>query len=450
MLKRKRRSSDQIERIRDHLKKMISCPLQTIELNSNQLYSTNTTNITKDTHSLPINRFVSKYKQKKNSARISKFQITLSLNKKNDFHPQCDNKVQKSGRLRKYDRFTLFKYLHQRKQDNLSHVKPELSFGQLICLAILQSDERKLILFDICHWISANFPFYKLTDTNWQNSVRHTLSINPNFIKLESVKISNSNGVKDNKNRKRYVFVGKDNNGLNKVNQNVRKSSKWGVTSDDISSFFICSPNDLHLFIDMVKQINHPIFETVELKDSYSTDSDSLIVQDPQRAGPFSLDLSSPLSQVSNNSKPLSNSSSMTDLTTLSVDNTSTLGLPFFLVSSVDSTLVQKLEGRELPHQQEIIYDIDSKLDLLKTPKFDTASTRCYVLNAFENSLHNNNSYTNISNANNNINIDNFDMNRTNNDFVPSFFTDLNPPSPTLIFNESTLYPNEPTSFSIL
>lgn len=438
MLKDKGRSSDQIEKIRDHLKKMISCPLHKTEFNLNQSYITNTISSKNDIRSLPRDGFISKNKPTK----MSKFQITLPSNKKDEFHPQCNNKIHRSGRSRKYDRFTLYKYLLQRKQNNLLHLKPELSFGQLICLAILQSDERKLILSEICRWISSNFPFYRLKDTNWQNSIRHTLSVNPHFIKLESVKVSNNNtknngnsrNVKHNKHKKRYVFVGKDNNGLNKVNQNIRKSSKWGVAPDGISSFFICSPEDLHLFLDMVKQINHLLVDGIYMENSYSTDS--LSFQDPQLVGSFPLDFSSPLSQTSNSSIPLSNSSSMTDLTTLSFDSTSELGLPFALTTSADSPPIQKVEEQEPQHKQKIIYGIDSKLDLLETSKFDTTPTRHYILTAIENT------------SNTIATTDNTTTHNNNNNFVPFFFTDLNPPSPTIILNESTLYPYENTFFS--
>ena len=38
-------------------------------------------------------------------------------------------------------------------------------------------------LSGIYQWISDNFPYYKAEDDRWKNSVRHNLSMNPNFRK---------------------------------------------------------------------------------------------------------------------------------------------------------------------------------------------------------------------------------------------------------------------------
>ncbi|CAI4302586.1 ASN_collapsed_G0006380.mRNA.1.CDS.1 [Saccharomyces cerevisiae] len=63
--------------------------------------------------------------------------------------------------------------------------KPPYSYATLICLAILQSQEGKLTLSQIYHWIHVHFPYYKQKDASWQNSIRHNLSLNDAFIKTE-------------------------------------------------------------------------------------------------------------------------------------------------------------------------------------------------------------------------------------------------------------------------
>ncbi|KAK3113906.1 Forkhead transcription factor, partial [Teratosphaeriaceae sp. CCFEE 6253] len=66
--------------------------------------------------------------------------------------------------------------------------KPPHSYAELIGMAILRSHSRRLTLAQIYKWISDNFCFYKTSDSGWQNSIRHNLSLNKNFIKQERPK----------------------------------------------------------------------------------------------------------------------------------------------------------------------------------------------------------------------------------------------------------------------
>nr|NP_001098411.1 forkhead box Q2 [Danio rerio]AAI51983.1 Foxq2 protein [Danio rerio] len=61
--------------------------------------------------------------------------------------------------------------------------KPAQSYIALISMAILDSDEKKLLLCDIYQWIMDHYPYFKSKDKNWRNSVRHNLSLNECFIK---------------------------------------------------------------------------------------------------------------------------------------------------------------------------------------------------------------------------------------------------------------------------
>ena len=64
-------------------------------------------------------------------------------------------------------------------------IRPPYRYATLIAMAILQADDRCLLLAQIYRWISGRFPFYKLEESRWQNSIRHNLSLNKNFIKIK-------------------------------------------------------------------------------------------------------------------------------------------------------------------------------------------------------------------------------------------------------------------------
>ena len=63
--------------------------------------------------------------------------------------------------------------------------KPSMSYAQLIAEAINNAPEKALVLSDICQVISANYPYYALESQGWQNSIRHNLTLNKNFIKAK-------------------------------------------------------------------------------------------------------------------------------------------------------------------------------------------------------------------------------------------------------------------------
>ncbi|KAJ8359745.1 hypothetical protein SKAU_G00162700 [Synaphobranchus kaupii] len=70
------------------------------------------------------------------------------------------------------------------EKDSLK-AKPPFSFSLLIYMAIEQSPSKSLPVKDIYGWILEHFPYFSSAPTGWKNSVRHNLSLNKCFRKVE-------------------------------------------------------------------------------------------------------------------------------------------------------------------------------------------------------------------------------------------------------------------------
>ena len=67
--------------------------------------------------------------------------------------------------------------------------RPQLSFACMIFMAIESSSVKMLPVRDIYQWIMCKFPYYKTAQAGWRNSVRHNLSLNKCFYKVEKSKL---------------------------------------------------------------------------------------------------------------------------------------------------------------------------------------------------------------------------------------------------------------------
>ncbi|XP_029102011.1 forkhead box protein J1-A-like [Scleropages formosus] len=64
------------------------------------------------------------------------------------------------------------------------HIRPPYSYATLICMAMQDSKKTKLTLSSIYEWIKDNFCYFRHASPTWQNSIRHSLSVNKCFIKV--------------------------------------------------------------------------------------------------------------------------------------------------------------------------------------------------------------------------------------------------------------------------
>lgn len=79
------------------------------------------------------------------------------------------------------------KHPHNVPYNPLVHLtsKPPYSFSCLIFMAIEDSEQKALPVKEIYAWILDHFPYFRNAPTGWKNSVRHNLSLNKCFQKVE-------------------------------------------------------------------------------------------------------------------------------------------------------------------------------------------------------------------------------------------------------------------------
>ncbi|KAJ9098135.1 hypothetical protein QFC21_004464 [Naganishia friedmannii] len=68
---------------------------------------------------------------------------------------------------------------------NVKHYKPNFTYHELITHEIKRSAEGRLQLSEIYRRISERYPYFKLGEPGWQNSIRHNLSLKKCFVRVD-------------------------------------------------------------------------------------------------------------------------------------------------------------------------------------------------------------------------------------------------------------------------
>ena len=94
-----------------------------------------------------------------------------------------DNIKLEQGNTSKYSNEESVSTSHKQQQ---CYDRPPFSYKQLIAQALMTEKATGLLLRDIYSFINKKYPFYKMNDPGWQNSIRHNLSLHRGFENVPS------------------------------------------------------------------------------------------------------------------------------------------------------------------------------------------------------------------------------------------------------------------------
>lgn len=106
-------------------------------------------------------------------------------------------------------------------KDEHRNIKPSFSYATLITQAFLSTPEGEMALADIYKFISDNYAYFRFKKPNWQNSVRHNLSLNKAFERVDRRSLREIEEADDSK------------------KQDARRYYKWRVAASFQAEFIV-------------------------------------------------------------------------------------------------------------------------------------------------------------------------------------------------------------------
>ncbi|EYC16118.1 hypothetical protein Y032_0034g2809 [Ancylostoma ceylanicum] len=128
--------------------------------------------------------------------------------------------------------------------------KPGWSYSNLIALALKNSETGQLTVSEIYAFMLEHFPYFRTAPSGWKNSVRHNLSLNKCFCKVEvDEEISLSQQT-----RKSCLWMINPER-LEKIDHDIRK---WRERNPDTATEGMARPEDLQAIEDGTKGLPAP------------------------------------------------------------------------------------------------------------------------------------------------------------------------------------------------
>ncbi|KAJ1372718.1 hypothetical protein KIN20_034944 [Parelaphostrongylus tenuis] len=133
--------------------------------------------------------------------------------------------------------------------------KPGWSYSNLIALALKNSETGQLTVSEIYAFMLEHFPYFRTAPSGWKNSVRHNLSLNKCFCKVE---LDDELFVVQQTRKSCLWMISPDR--IDKVEQDIRK---WRERNPDAATEGMARPEDLQSIENGTKGL--PLYRTKKL-----------------------------------------------------------------------------------------------------------------------------------------------------------------------------------------